>query len=306
MKIKTITAVLTILLLFSSISAQTNIELPEKNKLYNARKIKNYLPHMSWKEAEEVLKKTDMVIIPLGSTEQHGYHLPLGTDFFYANEVSKILAQYADVVVAPIITVGLADHHMGFPGTISISPETFHKVVFESCVSLIEHGFRKFMFINGHGGNDIAVQKIIYDINHKTKATAINLGEIEREGVNINLDIDAHAGVHETSKMLYVTNKYVDMSKAEKPVLSIPKTALEALMKSKKGNPNLSKIYSAKTWLPKETGKKSSTREMTNTGVVSTGDPKDANLEQGKKIVEAFINAAVKFINDWKKLEDEN
>lgn len=275
----------------------------ELNPLFTEKKIKNYLPHMTWKEVETALQRTDMVIIPVGSIEQHGQHLPLCTDIQGTIEECKLIAQKAEVLVAPVLWVGISEHHMGFPGTMTISPETFEAVVFESALSLIRHGFRKILIYNGHGGNNTAVNSVLHRINHETAATAVSLNAIEPQGDASDAlpEIDWHAGVGETSWMLYVANSLVDMSKAEKPILTFPPAAQNALEKAKE-NPNLAAIAMASLFTPKKIGKKASTREMTDNGVVSSGDPNDARAELGRKGVQRFVDAAVKFILEWKKI----
>jgi len=274
--------------------------------IFKETKIKNYLPHMTWLEVEKALQKTDMVIIPVGSIEQHGKHLPLCTDVYDAIELCKLIAQETDVLVAPAVFAGISEHHMGFPGTITLSPTTFEMVVFETAQSLIRHGFRKIMLYNGHGGNTVAVQNVLHRINHTTPATAVDLGAIDippDPSLGEPIAYDWHAGVGETSIMLYLTNSLVDMSKAEKPVLTFPRDVQK--MYDKMGEkPNLQLIASAKTFLPEQIGKNASTREMSSIGVVSSGDPNDATAERGSKIVRRFVKAAVKFIEDWKSISE--
>jgi creatinine amidohydrolase len=277
----------------------------ELNPLFNETKIKNYLPHMTWKEIEDALKRIDMVIIPTGAIEQHGLHLPLCTDICGVIEECKLIAQETDVLVAPVLWAGISEHHMGFPGTITLSPETFEAVLFESAQSLIRHGFKKIMIYNGHGGNTAAVHSVLHRINHKTSATAVSLNAIapaNEEEPEIMPEIDSHAGVGETSWMLYLANSLVDMSKAEKPILNFPPDVQKAREKAKE-NKNLLGIENAKLFTPKATGKQASTREMTNNGVVSTGDPKNGRVELGRKNVRRFVEAAVRFIEEWKKID---
>jgi len=276
----------------------------DTNPLFQETKIKNYIPHMTWKEFEDALKRTDMAIIPVGSVEQHGKHLPLGTDFYGATETVKLIAQEVDVLVAPILFLGLAEYHMGFPGTMTLSPETFEAVVYESALSLIRHGIKKIMIYNGHGGNNVAVDNVVRKINQTTEAVAVKLNNIEplpEPEARLYPPYDWHAGIAETSLMLYLTNSLVDMSKAEKPVMTFP-PAVEKALGFMKEEPNLEQVTSVCMFTPKETGKKGSTREMTNTGVFSTGNPKDARAEYGKQDTERFIKAAVKFIRAWKKI----
>jgi len=276
----------------------------DESPIHNKGKVKNYLPHMTWQEVEEALKRTDMILIPLGSVEQHGKHLPLGTDIYAAIKTAQLIAQKTDVIVAPVGLLGYADYHMGFPGTMTLSPGTFESVLFEGVQSLIRHGFKNFFIYNGHGGNTTAINNVIHQINHTTKATAVSLNGIQLppSETGPEIQLDWHAGVDETSKMLYLTPSLVDMSKAEKPTLSFPPATQKAIftMPSVK---DIETYVQTVTFLPIKTGKKASTREMTNNGVITTGDPKDATLEKGRKEVERFIDAAVRFIEAWKKTE---
>lgn len=274
----------------------------ETNPLFKEEKVKNYLPHMSWQEVEEALERTDMVIIPVGSIEQHGKHLPLGTDSYGAIEASKLIAQKTEVLVAPVVLAGLSEHHMGFPGTLTLRPETFEAVVFDAARSLIRHGFTKIMIYNGHGGNTTSVKNAIEKINQNTAATAVFLNDLElpeEEDPEPPIPYDWHAGEEETSYMLYMTPRLVDMSQAEKPVLTFP-PIVEKIQESG-GESDLQLVQGANLFRPKDTGKKASSREMSNIGVFTAGDPNKATAERGRKSTERMVQAAVEFIEAWRK-----
>ncbi len=91
---------------------------------------RNYLPHMSWPEVQDLPARTDVVIIALGALEQHGPQLPAGTDYLSAGERAKLIAQKTEVLVAPILLPGLSPYRMEFPGTISLSHETLQASLF--------------------------------------------------------------------------------------------------------------------------------------------------------------------------------
>jgi len=272
------------------------------NPLFTEKKVKNYLPHMTWPEVEEALKRTDVVIIPVGSIEQHAKHLPLGTDSYGAIETCKLIAQKAEVLVAPAVLAGLSSHHMGFPGTITLTPETFEAVIYETALSLIEHGFRKILIYNGHGGNAVSVANVIQKINQTTPATALDLDKVQvprKEPLYPPIPFDVHAGVSETSGALYLMGSLVEMSKAENPVLTFPPEMLKFIEMSKT-DPIFGEVAGNMGFRPLETGKKTSTREVTNTGAVTKGDIKTATAERGRKELEDFIAAAAKFIEEWR------
>jgi len=134
------------------------------------------LQEMSWVDVQENLDHNDMVIIPIGSTEQHGPHLPLGTDSFIGLEVSRLISARTGVVVAPVLWAGYSVYHSGFPGVLSLSPETMEQVLYETACLLIKYGFNKIMFFNSHGGNSVVENSVIHKINHTTEAIAVAIG----------------------------------------------------------------------------------------------------------------------------------
>jgi creatinine amidohydrolase len=106
----------------------------------------------------------DSVIMPVGSTEQHGSHLPLSTDSIHTVAVLERVARRLPALVAPLVPVGRADHHMAFAGTITVSHETLHSTIRDWSDSLFRHGFRRVLIYSGHGGNAAPLARIIDDL----------------------------------------------------------------------------------------------------------------------------------------------
>jgi creatinine amidohydrolase len=112
------------------------------------------LLHLStWTEVESYLKQSQGIILPIGSTEQHGPTGLIGTDAICAEAIAKGVGEAASAFVGPTINVGMALHHTGFPGSISLKPSTLIQLIQDYITSLTRSGFTKFFFINGHGGN---------------------------------------------------------------------------------------------------------------------------------------------------------
>lgn len=111
------------------------------------------LQEKTWPQIEEYLKQKKHIIIPVGSTEQHGPTGLIGIDYMSAWEIAKAVGEKTQTLVAPPLCFGMAVHHMAFPGTITLSPLTYIQVITEIIQSLARHGFNRFSFINGHGGN---------------------------------------------------------------------------------------------------------------------------------------------------------
>ena len=120
------------------------------------------LLHLStWQEVEAYLLRSQAVIIPIGSTEQHGPTGLIGTDFICAEAIARAVGETTDALVTSTLTLGMAEHHTGFAGTISLKPSTLTLVINDVVRSLAKHGFKRFFFLNGHGGN-IAVLKTAF------------------------------------------------------------------------------------------------------------------------------------------------
>ena len=256
---------------------------------------------MTWPEVQELLTRSDMVIIPVASIEEHGPQTPIGTDYLSGVERAKLIAQKTDVLVAPIILPGLSPYHMEFPGTITISHDTLQRVYFESAQSLIHHGFRRILFLNSHAGNQFLTSYVADRINQETAAIAVELGASMR-GAARTSTFDRHAGVAETSGAMYLFPNLVDLSKAGKNDLTLPEHLNKALPQVVAGDAVATQVFLAEALKPKETGKHTSTREMSATGVWSERDTRESTAEQGRAATESFVNAAVAFIEKWKTL----
>jgi creatinine amidohydrolase/Fe(II)-dependent formamide hydrolase-like protein len=112
------------------------------------------LDQMTWPEVKAELEAgRDTVVIAFGATEQHGPHLPLATDALIGDHLARIVADRLDAFVAPTVRIGCSDHHLEFPGTLSLSEETFHGVVADVVGSLARGGFRSVVLLPTHGGN---------------------------------------------------------------------------------------------------------------------------------------------------------
>ena len=124
----------------------------------------------SWPEVESYLEQCRGVIIPLGSTEQHGPTGAIGTDALTAEAIALEVGRRTGVLVTPAQAFGMAEHHLGFAGTMSLQPATLLAVLHDLVLSLARHGFERVFVINGHGGN-IATTRAAFAQAHGTAAS---------------------------------------------------------------------------------------------------------------------------------------
>lgn len=248
---------------------------------------KYLLEEMTWEEAQDKFKETDIAILPVGSLEQHGTHLPLSTDAFDAYWVAKESVKKVSPpkpVVLPPINYGMSYHHMGFPGTISLAPETLISVVYDIGGSLFTHGVKKLIIVNGHGGNTpaltCAAQRLAYD---KNLLVFIDSGEIaskERKEI-FKTPNDVHSGEYETSTSLANREQLVQLDKAVKEQIEFP-------------TPYFGWVAANRIpWTFK-------TDELSKSGVL--GDATIASKEKGVKLWEAHTKNLAEVIEQIKKL----
>lgn len=175
------------------------------------------LANLSWPELDAIRDQVEVVLIPIGSNEQHGPNLALSMDIVGATEFCRrasILA-YPRLLVAPGPAWGVSFHHMNFPGTITLSSDTFTQVLVEITASLREHGFKRFMIVNGHGGNTNAMGTAAARIHEEFDVAFIGAASYfsfadkdvnERFGIG---GITGHACEMEVSTAMYLAPQIV-------------------------------------------------------------------------------------------------
>ena len=158
------------------------------------------LTERSWTDVDAL--DTDLAVVPVGSTEQHGPHAPLGTDTLTARAVADAGADACehDVVVAPAVPVGIAEEHRQFTGTLWVTPDTFRSYVRDVVRSLATHGVDRVVLVNGHGGNVDALAEVSATISRHDDAYAVPFTWFESVGEDSSEM--GHGGPLETSLLL--------------------------------------------------------------------------------------------------------
>ena len=125
------------------------------------------LSNLTWPKAEEYFRAHDTVLIGIGSIECHGRHMPLGTDTLIPDFLLDKIEQKSDVLICPTIPYGATESLCDYPGTINLGTELLYQVLGRVCDSLFQHGARRFVILNGHGGNIKSIDRVGYDIQRK-------------------------------------------------------------------------------------------------------------------------------------------
>ena len=125
------------------------------------------LENVTWPQAEAYFKENDIAIVPIGSIECHGKHLPLGTDTLIPNRILDFIEEKTDTLIVPTMPYGNTDYLASFPGTISLGPEITYQVMYQILDGLYQNGIRKFVVLNGHGGNNSILDRLSVDFEKK-------------------------------------------------------------------------------------------------------------------------------------------
>jgi len=176
-----------------------------------------WLQELTWEDVAAYLKADDIILFPIGSTEQHGPAGPLGVDSYAAIALAEDAARKAQVLVVPPLWFGDSAHHLDFPGTISLKTETLTAVAKDVIRSLARHGFKKIIVINGHKGTNIAALVTACRNLHQDELPDVLLALVDplflAKGIaHIKDAVEHHAGELEISHVWY---KYPHLVKKE-------------------------------------------------------------------------------------------
>lgn len=171
----------------------------------------------TWTDAHEA--ETDLAVLPVGSTEQHGPHDPMGTDFLAAEAVADAAVSTYDreVMVAPPVPVGISEEHRQFTGTLWVSPDTFRAYVRDVVGSLISHGWNRIVLVNGHGGNIPALGEVAARVSRAEEALVVPFTWFDAAETDLTM---GHAGPLETSLLLHTYPDLVDQERFDEAVAS--------------------------------------------------------------------------------------
>jgi creatinine amidohydrolase len=240
---------------------------------------------LTWPEMNEAIGMQKVVLLPTGSTEQHGPHMPLDTDVFITESICLEVGRRAPdrVLVLPPISYGLNMHHIDFPGTIHIEPEVFIAFCLNITKSLAYHGFQKMLLVNGHGSNgplvDLVARKTVLATQSLCAAVNYIAIAVEAFAAVQETPIVAHADELETSLYLHLAPERVRMDKAQA------------------GNDVVGKYLSSDSTSPYARFNDYWGR-WTKLGV--HGDPRAATAEKGRLVFESVVTRLVELVDEWR------
>jgi creatinine amidohydrolase len=261
-------------------------------------------PDLRW-----FLERSDIVLVPIGSLEQHGPHLPLGTDTITALEVSKRAAEVADVPYAPPLWAGYSPQHLRDPGTgtgtITLRASTLNEVLYDIARSLIHHGWNKLIFVNGHGSNVKVIDPVLRRIRYETGAMVALYKPYAERYIGMLKDVlenplsetpGWHASELETSQVMAHNSSLVRMDRAVDTRAHAPAWLPKGFAKMD-GAPDVEfRGYQYFTF-PMDHG------EFTETGVI--GNPFRSTAAKGEEALNRFARHLVEAIDEFRPLRFE-
>lgn len=240
---------------------------------------------LTWAEMNEAIRLQKVVILPTGSTEQHGRHLPLDTDLFLTESICLEAGRRAPdaILVLPPISYGLNLHHIDFPGTIHIEPEVFIAFCLNITKSVAYHGFQKILLVNGHGSNhplvDLVARRTTLETDSLCAACTYPALAMEAFAQIKDTPVMAHADEFETSLYLYLAPERVHMDQAGA------------------GDDVMGRFLSSDSTSPYARFNDYWSR-WTDLGV--HGDARTATPEKGKVIFEAAVTGLIELVQEWR------
>ncbi|MGC4943904.1 creatininase family protein [Kribbella sp. DT2] len=243
----------------------------------------NRLAEMTTDQAKDAVRTAPLVIIPVGAQEQHGGGMAMATDTVRAVGVADLVAERlaGRAVVAPPLPYGVSPHHMAFAGTMTLSPATFASVVRELVDSLHQHGWRQFLVVTGHGGNNAALSVLAQEYVRSDLTFAWTpLTEIVSDLITDVSEVHGHAGEAETAQMLYLAPELVHSEDLEPGALTFDELSTPARLSRTKRGPRMSVGFDV----------------YHKRGVL--GDPRRATAEQGRLLVETAADRIAAFADE--------
>lgn len=249
------------------------------------------LAQTTWPNAKRYFEKSDLVLIGVGSIECHGRHMPLGTDTLVPDHLIASIEKKSDIMIAPTIPYGACESLSDFPGTINLGVDVFYSLLTKVTDSLYKHGARKFVILNGHGGNSKMIDRVGYDLQRRGALLA------ELNWWLMAWDMNpawkgGHGGAEETAAIMGIDPSWIDTSEIAGP------------MKLKDLSPELVATgFSSVRFKGVSVDIPRLTPSVTDNGWIGPDHPENATVAWGEEMLRTTADYIVDFIEAFRKVK---
>lgn len=246
------------------------------------------LQHMSWPQVEKYFTGSDTVIIGVGSCENHGMHMPLGTDALIPEKLIALIEEKIDVLCAPVIPFGSCEYFTEFPGTVSLGDEILYQVINKVAEGLYHAGARHFVFVNGHGGNIPAIERVCYGLSKRGAIGAV-MNWWSMAGSFDPSWAGGHGGGEETAAIMYINSDWIDRS------AMLPGDIADVSEEIKAVNLKNAQFRGVQIPIPRDS------RAICRNGWVGPDPIEDATAEWGQKMLTTIADYIADFTVEFGK-----
>lgn len=249
------------------------------------------LANITGQRVAEYLQNRQTIMIPVGSIENHGMHMPLGTDMLIPDRIAQLVEEKSDVLIAPTVPYGATEQINGCTGTVSLDADGLALVLSKITNSLYRYGFRKFIILNGHGGNNKAIESVGIQL-HKKGAWLACLNWWQMAGELRPEWKGGHGGAEETAGVMGVDPSLIDRRYLHEPMNQIDDVA-----------PNMRttgwttvEYKGATVTFPRES------KHYHGNGWYGTDAPYLATEEWGREMLQTMADYIVDFVDEFEKI----
>ena len=250
------------------------------------------LSNMTWPQVEAYFKKSDMVLFPIGSIECHGRHMPVGTDTIVPDRLLELFEEKnREILIMPTMPYGATGFLAPFPGTVDIGEEALYLFLRNVVSAMKSHGAKKFLVLNGHGGNVKALERVGLELSKEGGLMAIfswyaNVQEMDPAWKG------GHGDGQETAAVMGVDPSLVDMSEIDSDM-----TLKDLSPQLKASSFRNIEFKGVQITVPR------SYKFVTNNGCMGPLLRKDATVEEGKRMLKAMADYLLDFAAEFEKVK---
>ena len=250
------------------------------------------LANITWPKAQKYFKENDMVLLGIGSIECHGRHMPLGTDTLIPDKLLELIEKKSDVLIAPTLPYGACESLKPYPGTIDLGSELLYQLLYRVVENLYDHGARKIMILNGHGGNIKTIERVGMEFEKKGAIVVMLNWWLMTWDMNPAWK-GGHGGAEETAGVMGVDPSLIDYDELTDEPLKF-KDLTDEIKTTHFRNVE----YKGVTVEVIRT-----TPNVTDNGWIGPDHPTKATVEWGNEMLSTCADYIVDFMEEFKKVD---